>query len=452
MTKDLTSGNIWNRIITFTVPVLLGNLFQQLYSMVDSIIVGRFVGKDALAAVGATGSINFMILGFIVGLCGGVCVPVAKEFGAGRMDEMRKMSVIAILVCTTIGIITTIGTYLGTDAMLHSMKTPDNIIKDAYRYISIIFLGIPATLLYNVPANISRAIGDSKTPLYFLLLSAGLNTVLDLAFVCLFHMGVPGTAIATVISQLVSGVLCIMYLRRKYEILHFHKEDWHVKWSKVRTSTVMGMSMGLQFSITAIGSVVLQSAVNTLGSDTVAVVNVAMKIQLFITQPLEALGVTMATFCGQNSGARRQDRIYSGIKKAFVLMIGCSVFAFLIVLVGVGPLSELFMKKAEMTGYIRSSIRQLLFVNSCFYVLLGSLLILRYALQGLGHSVVAMGAGVFEMVGRCLVAFIAVSSLGFSAVCFANPVAWFGANVLLVPVFIWVMKKKSRENATMKSV
>jgi Na+-driven multidrug efflux pump len=189
-----------------------------------------------------------------------------------------------------------------------------------------------------------------------------------------------------------------------------------------------------------------------LGSDTVAVVNVAMKIQIFITQPLEALGVTMATYCGQNSGAGRLDRIYSGIKKSYVLAVACSVLGLLIVFVGVGPMSELFMKKSEMTDYIRSSIRQMMIANGCFYILLGSLLILRYSLQGLGHSVVAMGAGVFEMVGRCLVAFIGVSGFGFTAVCFANPVAWLGANLLLVPVFIWVMHKKSKELKALKSV
>lgn len=448
MVKDLTTGKELNRILGFSIPILLGNLFQQLYNMTDSIIVGQFVSKNAFAAVGSTGAINFLIIGFILGVSSGVCIPIAQQYGAGNMKAMRKKIATAIYVVAGVGLVLTVVTVFGTDALLHLMKTPDNIFGDARTFIRIIFIGIPGIILYNLPANISRALGDSKTPLYFLVLSVILNAFLALFLVYFLHMGVAGSAIATVISQMLAGILCILYMKKKYEILVFEKDEWAFEPKSAYHSMGVGVPMGLQFSITAIGSVVIQSAVNTLGSDTVAAVNVAMKIQMVFVQPLEALGVTMATFCGQNLGAGKISRISEGMKKALTVSVLFSIVIAAVILPLEAPLSSLFMKKSEMTPMIQADIHQILLYNSVTYFLLGTLLVLRNAIQGLGHSVVAMGAGIFEMVARCMIAFLAVAPLGYTAICFANPAAWVGANLILVPMFLYFINRLKAQEAS----
>ncbi len=441
MEKDLTKGKVMKSIINFSIPILLGNVLQQLYNMADSIIVGRFVGKNAFAAVGSTGSLNFLIIGFVIGLCCGLCIPIAQYFGAGKLSDMRRMIATAIYVSGIIGILLTVATALGVSQLLDLMKTPKDIMQDAHTYIFIIFCGIPAAILYNLPANVSRSLGDSKTPLYFLILSAGINVILDLLFVCGFSMGVEGTAIATVISQALSGILCILYMKKKHDILRFQKEEWKFQLTAVKRSAIIGIPMGLQFSITAIGTVIIQSAVNVLGSDTVAAVNAAMKIQMIIVQPLEALGLTMATYCGQNLGAGKIERISQGVRKALLVSLVCSLFGVILSNLSAMPLSLLFMKQEEMNDYIRQCIREILLYNSFFYVTLGSLLVLRNALQGLGHSILAMGAGLFEMIARSMVAFASISYFGYAAICFSNPTAWVAANLILVPLYIKEMKK-----------
>lgn len=441
MTKDMTKGNVLKGIVGFAFPVFLASLLQQLYNMADSIIVGRFVGKDAFAAVGATGSINFLIIGFVLGTCTGLTIPVAQRFGAGDYSGMRRELATGIYVSVIMAVILTTVTAVGTGGLLTLMKTPENIYSDAYTYIFIIFLGIPATVLYNLPANLSRALGDSRTPLYFLMLSAGINVVLDLIFVCIFRMGVAGTATATVIAQILSGLFCILYMKRKYEILKFRREEWEFDKSKVLRSAGIGVPMGLQFSITAIGSVILQSAVNTFGSDTVAAVNAAMKIQMIMVQPMDALGVTMATFAGQNLGSGDVGRIRKGVRMAILACTVSAVIGFAgSNLLGL-PMTSLFVRAEETNDYIKKCITQLLFVNSLFYIPLGTLGVFRNTLQGLGHSVVAMGSGLFEMLGRTAIAFAATAYFGFDAICFSNPAAWIMANFILIPTYIVVMKK-----------
>ena len=441
MIGDLTNGNVIQKIISFSIPVLLGNLLQQLYNMVDSIIVGRFVGVDAFAAVGSTGPLNFLILGFALGVSSGLCIPVAQRYGAKDFSDMRRKIAVAIYIAIGVTVVLTIATTLGARTLLGWMQTPDNIFENARIYITILFIGIPATILYNLPANILRSLGDSKSPIYFLVISAVINLILDLLFVAVFHWGVAGSAIATVISQAISGVMCILYMARKYPVLKIRKEEWVPASGDISHSISIGVPMGLQFSITAIGSVVLQSAVNSLGSDVVASVSAAMKLQMIIVQPFEAIGVTMATFSGQNLGAGKIKRIGEGVKKALLLTAILSVISFVMINTLASPASLLFMKKEEMTPVIHSNIKQVLLVNSFFYFFLGSLLILRNTLQGLGQSVIAMGAGIFEMFARSMVAFVLVGAFGFMAVCFAHPCAWFAANIILVPMYYITVKK-----------
>ena len=441
MAKDLTNDNVFSSIISFSIPIFLANVFQQLYNMADSFIVGRYVGKIAFAAVGSTGSINFLILGLVLGLCTGVTVPVAQQYGARKYQCMRHRIVDAIYVCAIIGILVTILAAVFTGQLLNMMNTPADIYKDAYTYIFIIFVGIPTTIIYNLPANISRALGDSRTPLYFLLLSAGLNVVLDLIGVCLLHMGVMGTALATVSSQLISGVCCIIYMKRKYPILAFEAGDWELRPGKMMQSAAIGLPMGFQFSITAIGTVVIQMAVNAIGSDCVAAMNAANKVNMIVGQPFEALGATLATFSGQNIGAKRPDRVRSGVRFGVIISAIFAVGVF-IINTTIGPeISLVFMKKEDLNEQIVSYIREFLFINGTGYFLLGTLLVLRNCLQGLGFSVAAMGAGLFEMVARTAAAFMAHGDGAYTTICSANVAAWIMANIILVPLYIRGMRK-----------
>lgn len=442
MAKDLTRGNVFSSIVGFSVPIFLANIFQQLYNMADSFIVGRFVGKTAFAAVGSTGSINFLILGFVLGMCTGVTIPVAQRFGAGDYSGMRCKITDAMFACIIMGIIITALSAAMTGSMLKWMKTPDDIYRDAYNYIFIIFLGIPTLLMYNLPANISRALGDSKTPLYFLLLSAGLNVVLDIIGVCVLHLGVRGTAVATVTSQLVSGLACIFYMLKKYEkLLTFDKEELEFRPHEIYRSSNIGMPMGFQFSITAIGTVVLQAAVNAIGSDCVAAINAANKINSIVTQPFEALGATMATYAGQNLGAGDIDRVKKGVRVSIVLSAIFAVAMFIVNTTFGTPISTIFLKKADINAQLIGYISKFLFINSTGFFLLGTLLILRNCLQGLGFSVAAMGAGLFEMVARTVVAFAAKGEQAYPIICTANVAAWVMANVILIPLYIWGVKR-----------
>lgn len=436
MVKDMTEGKPLKLILSFCIPLVLGNIFQQLYNMVDSIIVGQFVGVNALAAVGATGSLNFLVLGFVNGLCSGFSIPVAQSFGAGKLSEMRKNVSNALYLGTIVSVILTIATMIFTPQMLRLMQTPEDIYQDSYQYIIIIFAGIFATMLYNILAGFLRALGDSKTPLYFLAIASILNIILDLVFVLGLQMRVAGAAYATVISQGVSAVLCLIYIRKKFRILRFEKDELYFAGAQVKKLLSIGVPMALQFSITAVGSIILQTAVNTLGSGVVAAVTAANKIQMIVTQPMETLGITMATYGGQNLGAGKIDRIQKGFRQSILLsLVYCVVACLLVSFLGYYA-ALLFISSNETV--ILSQVVQFMRINGIFYPLLGVLFIMRNTLQGLGFSVLPMLAGACELLARSSVAFCLVGVFGFSAICFANPAAWIAADILLV--ITWFMK------------
>ena len=439
MVRDMTEGKPIRLILAFMVPMFLGNLFQQFYNMVDAIIVGKGVGKYALAAVGSTGSLNFLVIGFVQGLCSGLCISISQRFGAGDLVGVRKTLMNAIYISLAVALVLTTVTVCFTREILAIMDTPADIFDQAYDYIVIIFAGIAATMLYNLPAGILRALGDSKTPLLFLMISALLNVALDLLAVLVLHMGVAGAAYATVISQAVSGILCVMFIRKHYPILHVKREEMAFNWPIAKQGLLNGLPMGLQFSFTAVGSVVLQRAVNGLGSEIVAAVTAAGKVQMLATQPMEALGVTMATYCGQNLGAGRMDRVRAGMRQGLGAVAISSIFSFAVVNLFGRQLALLFLDAGEVQ--ILSRVAQFTWINSLFFPLLGLLLALRNALQGMGYSLPAMLAGVFELVARALVAFCLVSQFQFDAVCFANPAAWIGANILLIPLYLTCVKR-----------
>ncbi len=442
MTKDMTSGSPMKLILGFSVPLLFGFLFQQFYNLVDTLIVGRFLGVDALAAVGSTGSINFLIIGFCMGVCNGFAIPLAHKFGAGDYSGMRAFMVNAIYLSVIFAVLMTVLTVIFCMPLLRLMRTPENIIDSAYSYIVVIFLGIPVTYLYNLMSGIIRSMGDSKTPVVFLVIASILNIVLDIIFIRYFQMGVVGASFATVISQLVSGVGCVIYSLKKFKILHTNANERKINMSYMATLCGMGVPMGLQYSITAIGSVILQSAVNTLGSNAVAAMTAGSRIGAFFCCPFDALGSTMATYGGQNVGAKKLERLSSGLKACSILGIAYSILAFIVLFFAGEMLASFFVEGA--VAEVIENAHLFLIINSAFYIPLAFVNIVRFLIQGMGYSRFAILAGVCEMVARALVGFGFVPVWGFQAACFASPVAWLFADAFLIPAYFHVLKKTKR--------
>lgn len=314
MTKDLTKGSPMRLILSFGIPLLFGYLFQQMYNVVDTAIVGKTLGGAALAAVGATGSINFLVVGFCAGICGGFAIPVAQQFGAGDQQELRRYVTGGTWLCILFGAALTAATVIFCQDILTAMNTPTDIFQRSYLYIVTIFAGLPAYFLYNYAAAVLRAMGDSRTPVIWLIVASLVNIVLDVVFILNFHMDVFGAAFATVLAQLLAGVGCLVRMCRGFPILKMSREDW--RWDRKRMANLclMGLPMGLQYSITAIGSVMIQAAVNGLGTMYVTAVTAASKVSMFVCCPFDAMGSTMATYGGQNVGAAKWERLHQGMR------------------------------------------------------------------------------------------------------------------------------------------
>lgn len=440
MTKDMTEGNSMKLILGFSVPLLFGFLFQQFYTLMDTVIVGRFLGVDDLASVGVTGSINFLIIGFCMGVCSGFSIPVSHKFGAKDYVGMRKYVANCMWLAIVFAIVMTVLTTVLCRQILVLMKTPENILEGAYTYIWIIFLGIPVTYLYNMLSGIIRALGDSRTPVIFLVLSSFLNIGLDLFFILSLHMGVAGAAWATVISQGISGVLCLLFMIRKFELLHIRKGEWRPDAHMMGVLCNMGVPMGLQYSITAIGSVILQTATNSLGSAAVAATTAAGRIGGFLACPYDAMGATMATYGGQNIGAGKLDRIGKGLKSCVILGAIYSLMALFISFAFGYPLAELFVDSSETM--ILDEVRRFLVINTCFYFPLALVNIIRFLIQGIGFPRFAILAGVFEMAARALAGIFLVPLLGYTGVCLGSPIAWIFADAFLIPAYFYVTRKR----------
>ncbi|MBQ6886810.1 MAG: MATE family efflux transporter [Lachnospiraceae bacterium] len=448
MTKDLTEGKPLKLILKFAIPLLFGLLFQQFYSVIDTMIVGKFLGSDALAAVGSTGSVNFMVIGFCMGVCNGFAIPVAQQFGAKREIELRKYVANAAWLCVLFAIIMTALTTILCRPILEIMRTPDDIINQAYSYIFIIFAGIPAMMLYNMLAGIIRSLGDSKTPVAFLALSSIINIILDVVLIYYFKMGVAGAAYATVISQIISGICCFFFMRKKYEILKITKEEWKFDSHYALILCGMGIPMGLQYSITAIGSVILQTAVNSLGTVYVSSMTAASKLSIFFCCPFDALGSTMATYGGQNVGAGKIDRLGKGLKACILLGAAYSVIALVVYIFFAPKLSLLFLDASEVE--IIANAKMCLIANGMFYFALALVNIVRFMIQGMGFSSLAVFAGVFEMIARGIVGFVFVPIFGYRAACFASPAAWVMADIFLIPAYIYCVNKLKKQIGTEK--
>ena len=443
MTKDMTSGSPAKLIFGFAIPMFLGLLFQQFYSMVDTLIVGKFLGVNPLAGVGSTSSLNFMVLGFCMGVCNGFAIPVAQMFGAKEEHRLRRYVTNGAWLCIVFSIVMTLVVVAVCRPVLVLMQTPEEIFEYAYVYIMIVFWGIPCTFLYNILAAIIRSLGDSKTPVIFLAISSGINIVLDLVFVLVFDMGVEGPAIATVLAQGISGIICLWYMYRKFPVLHASREEWRPEFSYMGKLCYIGIPMGLQYSVTAIGTLVLQAAVNGLGAAVVAGVTAGQKINAFIQCPLEALGQTMAPYAGQNMGAEKYDRIGKGLKSAVGMGFAVSVLCFVLAIFFGKQLTMLFVDASETT--IISYSYQFLLYCTGVYCLLTLVNTVRFTIQGMGFSVFAILSGIMEMIARILAATVVVQMIGFAGTCLAHPMAWLFADVFLIPAFFWCRKKVAKQ-------
>lgn len=444
MERDMTVGSPGKMILQFTFPLFIGNVFQQLYNMADTIIVGKFVGANALAAVGSTGTIMFLIIGFLQGLTAGFTVPTAQKFGAGDLKSMRKTVGSAVILSAGVSVVMTVISMLGMKSLLHLLNTPSDIFDDAYAYIMVICGGIFAQVLYNLLASILRALGNSKIPLYFLILAAGLNVVLDLLFIVVFHMGAVGAAYATVISQGVSGMLCLIYIIKKVPVLKMEKDDWKMKGHLVKIQFGVGFPMALQYSITAIGSMMMQSALNILGSVVIAGFTAGSKIEQLVTQAYVALGTTMATYSAQNMGAGKVDRIRKGFKNAMIIGTVYSVVTSIFVMTVGKYLTPLFL--SENLGQIMGYVDIYLKCVGLFFIPLAVVNIFRNGIQGMGYGLLPMMAGVAELIGRGVVAIFASEKKSYVGVCMASPVAWILAGGLLLIMYYFIMKNIKYNN------
>ena len=435
---DMTSGSPMKMILSFTFPIFIGNVFQQFYNMADAVIVGKFVGTKALAAVGSTGTIMFLIYGFVVGMTAGFTVLTAQKFGAGDMRAMRQTVAGASILSLIVGVILTAAFMILMKPWLMAMNTPADIFADAYAYIMIVSAGILAQMLYNLLASVLRALGNSKVPLYFLILSALLNIVLDLVLIIVFHMGAAGAAVATVVSQGVSGLLCLVYIVKCVPVLRMSRDDWRPSGHLLKTQMRIGIPMALQYSITAIGTMMVQSSLNILGSTLVAAYTAAGKIEQVVSQAYVALGTTLATYSAQNIGAGDVPRIRRGFRATTWIGVIYSFAAAALVMTVGKYMTYLFV--SEDVELIMDSVDLYLKCAGSLFIPLAIVNIYRNGIQGLGYGLLPMMAGVAELVGRGVMSVIAAQQKSYLGVCLASPAAWVLAAALLIGMYFYVIK------------
>ena len=442
-TTDMTVGSPTRGILRFALPLILGYILQQMYLVIDAAIVGRWVGVEALAAIGASSSITFLIMGFCNGSCAGFAIPVAQTFGAHDYSKMRAYVAHSLRIGAVIAVVLTMLTAIFCARILRVVNTPDDIFHDAYIFLLLTFLTIPFTIAYNLLSGFIRALGNSRQPFYFLIVSSMVNIVLDVILILGMGMGVEGAGIATMLSQALAAVLCWVYIHRTLKMLIPHGDEWTYHDSMTGHLLNSGIPMGLQFSITGIGIIMLQSANNALGTDCVAAFTAAMRIKMFAICPCESLGIAMATFTGQNYGAGRPQRVWMGVKSSMAMVMVYVVAVSTAMLLWSEEMSLLFVSASD-TAIIRNT-ALFLHVSAYMMPLLALLCVLRYTIQGAGFTNFAMLSGVMEMVARGMVSLVFVPDFGYIAVCFGDSVAWFAADIFLVPAFIYVYRRIRRD-------
>lgn len=444
--KELTHGNPAKLIILFALPLFVGNVFQQFYSMVDMVVVGQTLGKDALAAVGATSSVSFLIIGFAQGLTAGLSIITAQRFGAQDAQGVRKSFATSIIISLGVTIVLTALSLIFLRPLLLLMQTPPELLNQAQEFISVILGGIFASMSFNLLSNMVRALGDSRTPLFFLAFAVVINVVLDLVFIIYFHMGVAGAGFATVIAQIAASLMCIWFIRRKIPLLQISRKHFSFDKADFRIHLNAALPMGFQSSIIAIGAVILQSALNTLGTDVVAAQTTANRIDQLAILPMMSFGITMATFTAQNLGAKEYGRILQGVKQCLLMSGAFSIFAGILVITCGQYFVALFVSRSETRVF---ELAQIYFnINGSLYWILAILFILRYTLQGLGQAKIPTIAGIMELVMRSFAAIILTHAFGFIGAAFASPLAWIGSTAVLLTSYFKAMrylKKKDQE-------
>lgn len=454
---DMTKGEPFKLLSLYSLPILAGNIFQQLYNMCDTIIVGRLLGANALAAVGNTGPMNFLVLGFLYGMTSGFAVITSQRFGAQDSTGLKKSVAMNVLLNFLSGLVITIIACSVALPILKITNTPEDILSDSFNYIFTIYLGILATVLYNACACVLRAVGDSKTPLYFLIISSILNIVLDIVFIANFRWGVVGAAVATVISQAVSGIASLIWIIAKYPNLHISKNDFKVKREFLTKHLNIGLSMGFQFSITAIGVVILQGALNKFGPTKIAAYTAAQKVEQLVTVAAGVMGITMANYAGQNLGAGKIGRIKEGVTKATIISVSFAILSALLAWLLSDQMTGIFLDKSTMDettwNEILQAAKTYLHICSIFFPVLFILFIYRNALQGVGHGFWPLMGGVFELVARTVAAYTLPLAMGYAGVCAAGPLAWICATIpLAIAYFIIINKVEKSENKVTENI
>ena len=446
----MTVGSPVKLIIQFMIPMFLGNVFQQFYNIVDSIVAGQFIGVDALAAIGSTGSLMFFVTGWLNGLSSGFAIIVAQRFGARKYDEMRHYVAMSFYLMAAFALVMTAAFLALNEPILRLMNSPENVMHDVKSYMGIIYAGLIITAAYDILAAVLRALGDSRSPLYFLIISAGINVVLDIALICVFGMGVEGCAYATVLAQGISAMCCIIYIVKKYPILHLKKENFAISLDSFRRLIALGIPMGLQFSITAIGTIIVQGAVNIYGTTYMAGFSAAGKIQNIASMVAVSMGATIATYVGQNRGAGKMDRVKQGVNYCWIMLLVWSVIEMLLMYFGGKYFTYLFVS-ASQTDVINVSVT---YFHTVFwaYPFLCTIFLFRNALQGMGYGLVPMLGGVFELVARTAIVVFVAGKTTFAGVCLADPVAWISALIPLIPYYIHVIRKWKKQEAARAKV
>ena len=446
MAKDMTSGKPIKLIWNFTIPLLIGNLFQQLYNMADTFIVGRTIGVHALASVGSTGSIIFLILGFANGLTAGLAIPLAQRYGAKDYLGVKRSFYVSILISAVVAILLTILSMIFCRQILEIMQTPVEIIDGAYDYLMVIFAGIFSSMAFNLLSNIFRSIGDAKTPLYFLVIACIMNIILDIVFIAGFGMGVEGAGYATVLSQIFSALACILYIWKKIPILRLNSKDFVAESSDVREHVRISFPMAFQSSIIAIGAIIIQITLNQLGATAVAAYTAAQKIDQVAILPMMSFGVTMATFVAQNYGAKKYDRIWRGVRDCIKLSLTFAISVGIIL----NLFSPIFIRAFVGVGHEEVvELGAIYFItNGTMYSLLSLLFIYRYTLQGVGKTFTPTVAGIMELCMRAFAAVVLSNLYGYTGATMANPLAWLGSLIPLMIAYYLFKNKFPKEQVS----
>lgn len=441
--SDMTTGSPAKLIIRFMIPMFLGNLFQQFYNVVDSIVAGQFLGVQALAAIGSTGSLMFFVIGWLNGLTSGFAIMVSQCFGAKKEDRMRHYVAMSVYLSVAFALVMTIGLTLANEPILRLMNYSEEIMPEVKAYMGIIYAGLLVTVAYDALSAFLRALGDSRSPLYFLMISAGINVFLDIVFIVVMGMGVEGCAYATVIAQAISAFCCFIYIVKKYPILHLRKEDFRYSWNSVKKLLGLGIPMALQFSITAIGTIIVQGAVNVYGETYMAGFSAAGKLQNILGTVFVAFGATVATYVGQNRGAGRIDRVREGVRCTQYMILAWSVIAMILMFFFGKYMTCIFVNSSE-TDVLAVSVEYFHTVFWC-YPFLGSIFLYRNTLQGMGYGLVPMMGGIFELAARIIIVLLVAGHTSFRGVCLADPAAWIAALIPLVPYYIYIMRKQKQK-------